>query len=148
MEVGKIGTARNGLSRELQWPRSQALFALLVGGSALGLAVIGLFGVTAFAVAQRRHEVGIRVALGATQRNVVRLMVRDNLKPVVIGLAAGTMGSLFVTQLIRANLYGIGQRDPIAMAAAALVLLLAAGVAAFVPARRAALVDPVEMLRQ
>jgi predicted permease len=148
VEIGKIGTARSGLSRELTYPRSQALFALLVSGSALGLAVIGLFGVTAFAVGQRRHEVGIRVALGATHRSVVRLMLRDNLKPVVVGLVAGILGSLFVTQLIRVNLYGIGQRDPLAMAAAAVVRLAAAGVAAFVPARRAALVDPVEMLRQ
>jgi predicted permease len=148
VSIGRIGTARSGLSRELTYPRSQALFALLIGGCALGLAAIGLFGVTAFAVGQRRHEVGIRVALGATHRSVVRLMVRDNLQPVVIGLALGLIGSLFATQLIRANLYGIGQRDPVAMIAAALVLVFAAVAAAFVPARRAALVDPVETLRQ
>jgi ABC-type antimicrobial peptide transport system permease subunit len=146
--VRRIETVRDAVRDDLQYPRANALFAILVGGSALGLAVMGVFGVTAFVVTQRRHEVGIRVALGASGRSVVRLMLRESLRPVVLGLGAGLTGAFFVGQVVQANLYGIGARDPIALIAAIVVLLLAATIAAFMPARQAARVNPVEMLRQ
>jgi predicted permease len=132
----------------LESRRTWALLASAVGLAALVLAVSGLFVVTAYAVAQRRHELSVRVALGATGPQVVRMILRRSLTPVAIGLACGLGASVFADRLVRSWLIDIQPHDPFAIGAAVSILLVAALAAAFIPARHAARVDPVEMLRQ
>jgi putative ABC transport system permease protein len=114
---------------------------------ALTLAAAGIYGLLAFSVAQRRYEIGIRLALGATRSVIARGILREAGRLVLAGVVAGGLSSLGATQLIRANLYGVGSIDPPTLVAAALVLLLIAGLAAWLPAHRAARVDPVVALR-
>jgi putative ABC transport system permease protein len=134
---------------ELEYPKMLAFLGAFVGFTALALAMVGLFGVTAFAVVQRRHEVSVRLALGANRGQVIRMLVREALKPVLIGLVCGLGLSFFFTdQVTRGYLMGISPRDPVAMIAAVTILLIAASVAAFAPARQAARVDPSVMLKQ
>ncbi|MEX2272744.1 MAG: ADOP family duplicated permease [Vicinamibacterales bacterium] len=139
---------RNGLSLQMQ--RVQALSALgqLAGLLALGLAVTGIFGVTAFVVSRRVPEIGIRMALGASRKDVTRLLTRDALRPVIIGLAAGILVALLGTGVMAAVLHGISPRDPLAIAGAACVLLIAAYIAVLVPVRRATRINPASLLRQ
>jgi hypothetical protein len=161
--VGPIHAALRALDPELSrrveitserlrqdlWPlRGVAMVAGTVGMSGLILAVIGLFAMTAYAVAQRRHEVSVRVALGATGRQVVRMILRRSLTPVAVGLACGLGATVFADRLVRNWLIDIQPHDPLAIGSAVVALLLSAALAAFLPARRAARVDPVEMLKQ
>ena len=139
---------RDGLDRQLEQPRVLAGLAALFGGSAVTLAVLGLVGVTAFVAAGRRHEVSVRIALGATEGDVVRLLVRDSLRPVFVGLTCGLVVALLGGHAIRGILYGISGRDPVSIAAAVAILLLSALAAALGPARSAARVDPARMLKQ
>jgi ABC-type antimicrobial peptide transport system permease subunit len=137
----------DGLERELKGPRILASLAVIVGATALGLAVIGLFGVTAFVVAQRTHEVSVRRALGASGAQIMNLLLRDSLTPVAIGLGCGLLLSLLGGRVVQSVLYGVNSRDPIAILAAVLILLSAAGAAVFLPARRAARVNPAHLLK-
>jgi hypothetical protein len=143
-----VHPVRGFLDRQLAQARALAALAALGGGLALALALIGIFGVTTFVVSQRMREVGIRVAIGATARDVVRLLLRDALRPVVFGLALGLLGALAGGRIIAGALHGVSPRDPVAVAAAVAVLLIAAALAVLIPARRAARVDPVAILRQ
>jgi predicted permease len=145
--LASLSLVRNLLANERQPSLSLAQFALLLSGTALSLACIGLFGVTAFAVAERRHELSIRMALGATVRQVVTLVMRESLMPVVAGLAVGAIAALFAGQILSSLLYGIGSRDPIALISAVVLLFGAALAAAFIPARRVARVDPLQDLK-
>jgi putative ABC transport system permease protein len=120
-----------------------AAFAL----TALALAAIGLYGVVAHSVAERTREIGIRVALGATPRDVVRLVLSGGAGMVGLGLIAGIAGALGATRFLTAILYGVGPGDPASLSAAVLVLAAVALAAHWLPARRAARVDPVTALR-
>jgi len=123
--------------------------AAAIGAFALVLAIIGLFGVTAFVVGQRTREIGIRMAVGATRGDVGRLIVRDAMRPVLIGLIAGVGLALLGTRAIAATLYGgVSPRDPLAFVSAVVVLLATACVATAIPARRAARIDPAVTLRE
>jgi putative ABC transport system permease protein len=115
---------------------------------ALALAVVGIYGVTAFVTGRRTREIGVRIAVGATARDVTRLLVADSLRPVTIGLGAGVLASLAASRLFAGVLYGVKAHDPIAFAGAAAVLLVSAAASVYVPTRRAARVDPVVVLRQ
>ncbi|HET7563535.1 MAG TPA: FtsX-like permease family protein, partial [Gemmatimonadaceae bacterium] len=123
--------------------------SVLAGFAALSLvlAVLGLYGVLSYGVSQRRHEIGIRLALGAETGDVVRLVVRNGLLLVVLGLAIGSAVFLGLGQLMTALLYGVGTHDPLTLVAGIVLLGLTALVACWVPARRAARVDPVDALR-
>jgi predicted permease len=138
---------RDRFQRQLDPPKRLAMLSAIVSAAALGLATIGLFGVAAFVAGQRRREVGIRMALGARPQDVVRLLIRDSLQPVVIGLATGVVVALWVGRWLRGAMYGLGARDPFALAAGVVVLLAAALAATYWPARRAARVDPAIVLR-
>ena len=123
---------------------------LLVGlfaAVAIVLAGVGLYGVTAFTVAQRTRELGIRLALGATPLDVVRLVIAYGGRLVVVGIAIGTAGSLGLTELIRTMLFGISARDPMTFTGVAVLLTLVLLAACYLPARRAMRVDPVIALR-
>jgi putative ABC transport system permease protein len=114
---------------------------------ALLLAAVGIYGVMAFTVAQREHEIGLRMALGASRGNVVRLVLKEALLLAVIGLGIGLIGAYFVGRALNASLYGIGSMDYGAIGAVSLVLLTASLVASWLPANRAASVPPMKALR-
>ena len=116
-------------------------------GVALILAAIGIYGVMAFVVAQRRHEIGLRIAFGASQERVLSLVLKEGLALAAGGLGLGLIGAFFVGRALRGLLYGVGSLDAIALGAVALTLFTAAFLACYVPARRAASVDPMEALR-
>jgi predicted permease len=118
-----------------------------LGGVALLLALLGIYGVTAYAVTRRTREIGIRVALGARRGGIVRLVLREGVLLAALGVALGGGAALVLTRLLRGLLYGLPPTDPVAFGGAAALLALAALLASWIPARRAAAVDPVEALR-
>ena len=133
--------------RELAMPQALTTIAAIVGMTALALAIIGLFGVTAFVVNQRQHEVGVRLTLGASSAQILGMVLRDSLRPVVIGLLCGLALALGLGRIVQSALYGVTGHDPIAVVGAVAVLLTVASAAVLVPALRAARIDPARMLR-
>jgi len=124
-----------------------ASLASSAGALALALAVMGLYGVTAFVVVQRTHEIGVRMALGARAADVVRLVLRQGLWLVIIGVAIGLSLSVAATRVLGAALFGVSPTDPITFVVITLLLGLVALLACWVPARRATKVDPLVALR-
>ena len=118
-------------------------FALL----ALVLSAVGLYGVLAYVVTQRTHEMGVRVAMGAQRWDVQRLMVSHGVRVAAIGAALGAVAGLVAGRVLSSLLYGISPRDPLVLFAAVLVPVVVAAVASYLPARRASRVDPVVALR-
>ena len=116
-------------------------------GVALLLAAVGIYGVLAYAVARRTHEIGIRMALGAEARSVVGLLLRGGLKAVGIGVAVGLAGSFLATRALTTFLFGVEPLDPAALAASVAVLVGVAALGGYIPARRATKVDPLVALR-
>jgi predicted permease len=135
------------VSESLLQPRIVAMLSSIFGGLALLLSVVGLYGITAYAVARRRREIGIRIALGAPQWSVVWLMLRDMAILLAIGTAIGLMVSLALGRVIMSLLYGVQPNDPMHLAGATLILMIAAGIAAYLPARRTLRLDPMTVLR-
>jgi putative ABC transport system permease protein len=128
----------------------QRVSTLLLGGLsvvALFLAALGIYGVMAHAVAQRRHEIGVRMAVGARARDVVGLVLREGGRLAVLGAALGLLAAFALTRLMRSMLYGVSASDPLSFAAVVAFLFLCALLGCWVPARRAARVDPVVALR-
>jgi predicted permease len=119
-------------------------FAILAGC----LSALGLYGVMSYIVVRRRNEIGIRVALGATRSNVYRLIATDAAVMVGTGLFAGVLGSLFLSRYAESLLYGLKARDPLTLVLAGLLLALTAALATFLPARRAARLEPIAALRE
>ena len=127
--------------------RIVAALSGVLGALALLLASIGVHGVVSYGVSQRIREIGIRIALGADGRDVIRLVLRHTLRPVLIGAIVGVIGCAGVSQVLSGVLYGIGNHDPIAFVGVPLFLLGVAFLASYIPARRAVRVDPVVALR-
>ena len=127
--------------------KGAALVAATLGGLALLLSVVGLYGVMAFAVNQRVREIGIRVALGATGARIVRLFVRQGFRLVAIGLAVGSLGAFAMPIVLSKIIVGARPFDPLPLAVVASLLGAAALLACWLPARRAAEVDPIVALR-
>ena len=147
LPLAKVRTLNEVYRRSM----AQTSFALVLlgiaGGMALTLAIVGVYGVLSYAVAQRRHEVGIRVALGAEPGALKWLFVREGLVLNGIGGAIGAASAVALSRWIASLLYGVTARDSLTYAAAAVVISAAAIAASYVPARRAAMVDPMETLR-
>jgi predicted permease len=136
------------LRDQIEEPRILAGLAAGLAALALALAIVGIYGVTSFVTGQRTREIGVRVAVGASRHDVLRLLLRDGLRPIAIGMAAGTVVALLGGQLMAGVLYGVGGSDPVAFGAAIALLLVSAAAAVLIPARRAAAVDPAFVLRQ
>jgi putative ABC transport system permease protein len=117
------------------------------GAVALILAGIGIYGVISYSVAQRTRDIGIRVALGASERTLLRLVLDRGIVLTGIGLAIGLAGALALTRLMTTLLFGVGARDPMTMISVGIVLASVAMLASYVPARRAMKVDPIVALR-
>jgi ABC-type antimicrobial peptide transport system permease subunit len=126
------------------------LTTILLGifaGVALLLAAVGIYGAVAYTVEQRTGEIGVRMALGAQTMDVLRLVVTQGMKPVIIGLAAGLVAALALGRLLTSQLYQISAHNPLVLTATVLILGAAALFACLLPARRAALIDPIQALR-
>jgi putative ABC transport system permease protein len=129
-------------------PRIVALLSTAFAALALLLAMVGLYGVTAYGVAQRQGEIGIRMALGAQRRAVIWLVLRDIVVLLAVGMALGLVASLAAGRLVTSLLYGVRSNEPAQLAATAIILAAATALAAYLPARRAARLDPVAALRE
>jgi ABC-type antimicrobial peptide transport system permease subunit len=127
--------------------RSLSLMSSAFGIAALLLAAIGLYGVVAFAVTRRTGEMGVRLALGASRQGVLRLVLLDSARVIVPGALVGMAAAVASTRLVQSQLYGLKPTDPLTLLAAVALLLGVAGVAAYLPARRAASINPVDALR-
>jgi predicted permease len=135
------------ISRSLARPRFNALLLSIFAGTALVLTAIGIYGVMAYSVAQRTNEIGIRIALGAAKSAIFRLVVGQAMMLVAISVVVGLVGAFAATRLLGSMLFGVGATDPLTFAAIVLLIAGVAFVAAWLPARRAASVDPVVALR-
>ncbi len=116
-------------------------------GMALLLATIGIYGVVAFSVSQRRRELGLRLALGARSADITRLVLGGGFRIAVTGALVGLAAALLASRYLESILFGVSATDPTTLIAAALVLMASVLVACYVPARRAAKVDPTQTLR-
>jgi len=145
--LNRAGTMDQVRDDTLQGQRFNLLLYVIFAVIALALAAVGIYGVMAFSVGQRVHEIGIRMALGASRDRVVRMILREGAAMAGIGLLLGLAGSYFVGRAMHSTLYGVGTFDFPAWGAVGTVLLLSALVACYVPARRAARVEPVRALR-
>ena len=128
-------------------PRFRTLVLNAFAGLALLLSAVGITGVISFSVAQRTHDIGIRVALGAQRGEILWATLREGLLLGVIGTAVGLLGSLALSRMLEALLFEVAPTDPLTFAAVTAILLLLVGAASYFPARRATLVDPVVALR-
>jgi putative ABC transport system permease protein len=127
--------------------RFSLLLLTLFAGIALTLSAIGIYGVMAYTTTQRRHEIGIRLALGAASRDVLGLVVGQGMRLVVLGLGLGLLGAWLLSRVLASQLFGITRTDPVTYLSVALVLGGVALLASYVPALRATRVDPMVSLR-
>ncbi|MDQ3120225.1 MAG: FtsX-like permease family protein, partial [Verrucomicrobiota bacterium] len=132
---------------ELWMVRAAAALFSIFGALALGLSVVGLYGVKAYSVARRTREIGIRMALGAQRAAVQRMLLREGAAMLAAGLAFGLLLALATGKLVSSMLYEVSALDPIAFTVAPLVLALAALLATWIPARRATRISPMAALR-
>jgi len=148
MPLANFRTMESLVADALSRPRFSAFLLTLFAVTALLLTVVGLYGVVAYAVSQSTHEIGIRIALGASRRDVLALVIWQGMVPAIVGLAIGILCALGLTRALATQLYGVKPADLPTFAGVSLILLLAALAACWFPARRAARVDPVITLRQ
>jgi putative ABC transport system permease protein len=145
--VVNIQTVDDLMDNSRAQPRFTMVLLGIFSATAFLLAAIGIYGVLAYSVAQRRHELGIRVALGAGRGNILSLVIRRGLTLTLAGIAIGLAAALFLTRLMASMLFEIGDRDPTTFIIAPLIFLAVALLASYLPAQRATKVDPMEALR-
>ncbi|HTP34263.1 MAG TPA: ABC transporter permease [Candidatus Acidoferrales bacterium] len=147
LPLANMLTMREVLAESLGRRRFETVLAGVFAGAALVLACLGIYGVISYSVARRTNEIGIRIALGAQPAQVSMLVLRQGIRPVLYGLAAGVAAALAVGQLMRSFLFGTGPRDPAAISAVGVMLLVVAGLGCWAPARRASRIDPMAALK-
>ena len=140
-------TLREQVDESLHQDRLIAALCGVFSGLALGLTCVGLFGLLSFSVARRISEIGVRMALGARPRDVFRLVIGNGMQLVLAGLIVGAAGAAAATSLLKGILFHVKRADPIALGGVAVLLAFAALLACYLPARRAARIDPLRALR-
>jgi ABC-type antimicrobial peptide transport system permease subunit len=142
-----MSTQEEQAPETLTGERSMATLLSLISGLALALASIGLYGVIAYSTARRTREIGIRVALGARRTDVLRMILRQGMRLTLIGVGIGLVAAIGASRVLASQLFGITSTDPVTFGGVVLTLVAVALAACYVPARRAANVDPVNALR-
>jgi len=142
LAVYRVSTMQEALDRSTARQRFTMLLQLVFGGVAMALALVGIYGVLSYSVAQRTREIGIRMALGAERRSILKLVVEQGMRLVGLAVLLGVLGALAAGQVLSSLLFGISPRDPLTYAAVTLTLVLSALFACWVPARRASSVTP------
>jgi putative ABC transport system permease protein len=145
--VSEVATMDEVVSASVANQRFGAVLFLLFGAIALVLTAVGIYGVISYGVAQRTHEIGIRLALGAGSREVLSLIVSEAMKPALLGAALGLCAAFGLTRLLTRLLYNVKPTDPLVFAAVLFLLIAVAWLASYIPARRATRVDPIVALR-
>jgi predicted permease len=147
LPVNNLQTMDRVLHETMTLPRMMAALMTIFGAIALAMAALGIYGVVAYSVAQRTHEIGVRMALGAGSENVLRLVLKQALWVVGVALAIGVPGAAAIMKVLESILYGVGARDPLTFVLVPLGLAAVGVFASYIPARRATRVDPVIALR-
>ncbi|MEP6706889.1 MAG: ABC transporter permease [Pyrinomonadaceae bacterium] len=147
LTIFNITTLFEHVGRSLYVERMESLLLVVFGLLALTLTAVGIYGVVAYSVAQRTREVGIRMALGAQKRDVLKLILRQGLSLVAWGTGLGLIGCYWLSRLVSSQLYGVSPYDPLTLVTVAALLVAVAMLASYVPARRATKVDPLVALR-
>jgi putative ABC transport system permease protein len=145
--VADVRTVEQTIDNQIRDMRLYTLLLVVFGVAAIVLAAIGIYGVMAYSVVERTREIGIRIALGGRIQDVLAMVLRQAAWIVGIGLVLGLAGAFLLTGLIQSILFGVAATDPLTFLIVSLVLLAVAGASCFIPARRAARIDPVDALR-
>jgi predicted permease len=148
LPLGDVKTMEQVKEQSILWLRQPTWVVGAFAGVAALLAALGLYGVLAYAVTELRREIGIRMALGARQGHVLSHVLRNSLSMLVVGLAAGLVGALALTRVLKSLLFNVSALDPVALSVACTLITLIGMLAAWIPARRATQVDPIVELRQ
>ena len=146
--LGNFITLEALVGQSIEEERFYALVATAFAGVAVLLSLSGLYGVVSFSVRRRVREVGVRIALGATPRDVYRLVISEGMRPVLAGIVPGLIGAAASARLFRALIHGVPEVDPVSYGAATAAFAVTAAAACFIPASRAANVDPVQALTE
>jgi predicted permease len=145
--IYSVQTMNEVLSNSLAPRRLSMILLAAFAALAVAMSCVGIFGVTSYLIGERTREIGVRMALGASRNDVLRLVVGQGARMVLLGVLIGIAASLALTRLMSSQLYGVGARDPFTFAGVALVLLIVAVFACYIPARRATRIDPIIALR-
>jgi putative ABC transport system permease protein len=145
--VSDVKTMDHIVSESIMQPRFNLFLLGLFGAVAMVLSAAGIYGVTAYTVTQRTHELGIRIALGAQLGDVLKMILGQGMAVIGVGLVVGLAAAFALTRLLKSLLFGVGENDPLTFVAITAVLLLVALIACYIPARRATKVDPLVALR-
>ena len=145
--VSDVKTMDHVVSESITQPRFNLFLLALFSTVAMLLSAAGIYGVTAYTVTQRTHEVGIRLALGAQVSDVLKMILGQGMAVIGVGLVVGLASAFALMRLLRSLLFGVGENDPVTFVAISVTLLLVALLACYIPARRATKVDPMIALR-
>jgi putative ABC transport system permease protein len=147
MPIADVRTQTQQIAGTLMQERLLERLSSFFGGIAILLACVGLYGLISYSANQRTHEIGIRRALGAQRRDVLRMVVGQGLKLALLGLASGGSGALALTRCLSSELYGVKPNDPTTFGTVSVLVLAVTLLASYLPARRATKVDPMVALR-
>ncbi|MBO0798513.1 MAG: FtsX-like permease family protein, partial [Blastocatellia bacterium] len=148
LPLAEVRTLNDNYTRSMARTSFTLVMLALAGGMAFFLGIVGLYGVIAYSVSQRRREIGIRMALGAEKSAILKLVISQGVKLASIGVAIGLAGALGLTRFLSGMLYGVKPGDPLTFVAVSALLIAVALLASYIPARQAAKVDPLVALRQ